>query len=106
MSQPSDSKRIAVITGASRGIGESIARALAHQGRHVVLLARSADKLASVKQAIEAQGGAASVKSCDFADGKAVAATIEAIADEHGRLDILVNNAGITRDGLVLRMSD
>ncbi len=99
-------KRVAVVTGASRGIGEAIARALARQGRHVVLVARSADKLESVRQAIEAAGGSATARSCDMADGKAVSEAIEAIADEYGRLDILVNNAGITRDGLVLRMSD
>jgi len=102
----SNNQRVAVVTGASRGIGEAIARALARQGRHVVLVARSAEKLESVRQAIEADGGRASARSCDFADGQAVAQTIEAIADEYGRLDILVNNAGITRDGLVLRMSD
>jgi len=101
-----NNQRVAVVTGASRGIGEAIARGLARQGRHVVLVARSAEKLESVRQAIEADGGRASARSCDFADGQAVAQTIEAIADEYGRLDILVNNAGITRDGLVLRMSD
>lgn len=99
-------KRVAVVTGASRGIGEAIAKALAKQGRHVVLVARSADKLEAVKQQIESEGGSAAVKACDFADGAAVASVIEAIADEYGRLDILVNNAGVTRDGLVLRMSD
>src|SRR5690606_28936899 len=101
-----NSKRVAVVTGASRGIGEAIARALARQGRHVVLVARSADKLAAVAQAINAAGGSASVKQADMADAAAVTKAIEEVADEHGRLDILVNNAGITRDGLVLRMTD
>ena len=102
----SSTQRIAVVTGASRGIGEAIAGALARQGRHVVLVARSADKLEAVRQAIESHGGRASVQPCDMSDGQAVAAAVETIADDHGRLDILVNNAGITRDGLVLRMSD
>jgi 3-oxoacyl-[acyl-carrier protein] reductase len=99
-------KRIAVVTGASRGIGAAIAQALAKQGRHVILMARNADKLAEVQKAIEAAGGTASCAACDIADGKALAGAIEQIADTHKRLDILVNNAGITRDNLLLRMSD
>ena len=99
-------KRIAVVTGASRGIGAAIAHSLAKQGRHVVLVSRNEEKLEAVRSAIEADGGAASLKACDVGDGEALAATIEGTADEHGRLDILVNNAGINRDGLMLRMSD
>jgi len=99
-------KRVAVVTGASRGIGAAIAVALAAQGRHVVLVARDAEKLEAVKAAIESDGGSAAVKACDVGDGEALRACIEAVADEFGRLDILVNNAGITRDNLVLRMSD
>ena len=106
MTQIPADKRVAVVTGASRGIGQAIALALAKQGRHVVLIARNADKLQAVQQAITADGGSATFKTCDVGDGAALAATIEAIADEFGRLDILVNNAGITRDGLLLRMSD
>jgi len=99
-------KRVAVVTGASRGIGAAIAGALAKQGRHVVLVARSEDKLNEVKSQIESDGGEASVMTCDFSDGAAVAKLIEDVADQHGRLDILVNNAGITRDNLILRMSE
>lgn len=99
-------QRVAVVTGASRGIGAAIALALGRQGRHVVCVARSADKLAEVKSQIEAAGGVASVKSCDIADGAAVTQLIEDVAKERGRLDILVNNAGITKDNLLLRMSD
>jgi len=105
MTTPTE-KRVAVVTGASRGIGAAIAKALAKQGRHVVLVARNADKLAAVQKEITDAGGEASFVSCDLADGKAVEAMIEKIADERGRLDILVNNAGITKDGLLLRMSD
>jgi 3-oxoacyl-[acyl-carrier protein] reductase len=101
-----DVQRIALVTGASRGIGAEIAKALARQGRRVVLMARSADKLGEVQKEIAAAGGQASCVSCDIADSKALEAAIEKIADEHKRLDILVNNAGITRDGLLLRMSD
>ena len=99
-------KRVAVVTGASRGIGEAIAMALAAQGRHVVLVARNETKLNEVKAAIESAGGSASVKTCDVSDGASVTAMIESVAEEFGRLDILVNNAGITRDTLLLRMSD
>jgi Dehydrogenases with different specificities (related to short-chain alcohol dehydrogenases) len=103
--------RVAVVTGASRGIGRAIALRLARpapggQGRHVVLVARSEGPLNDVRAEIEAAGGRASVRTLDLADGAAVASTIEAIAEEHGRLDVLVNNAGITKDGLILRMSD
>lgn len=99
-------KRVAIVTGASRGIGAAIAKAIAADGRHVVCVARNADKLEAVKAEIEAAGGSASVKTCDIADGEAIAAMIDAVAEEQGRLDILVNNAGITRDNLLMRMSD
>jgi len=94
------------VTGASRGIGRAIASALAAQGRHVVAMARSADALESLEGEIASAGGSCSVAACDVGDGAALTAAIEAVADGHGRLDILVNNAGITRDGLLLRMSD
>ncbi len=99
-------KRVALVTGASRGIGASVAIALAKQGRKVVLLARNQDKLNEVAQAITDIGGEAATLTCDISDGAALAAAVERVAEEQGRLDILVNNAGITKDGLLLRMSD
>jgi len=99
-------QRVAVVTGASRGIGEAIAHALAAQGRHVVCVARNAEKLQATAQAIRDAGGLASVMTCDMSDADAITGLIESVAKEHGRLDILVNNAGITRDNLLLRMSD
>ena len=99
-------KRVAVVTGASRGIGRAIAERLATDGRHVVLVARSEGPLADVAGSIEAGGGSASAVTCDMSDRGAVASMIEGVVEAHGRLDILVNNAGITRDNLVLRMSD
>ncbi|MBK7406197.1 MAG: 3-oxoacyl-[acyl-carrier-protein] reductase [Phycisphaerales bacterium] len=98
--------RVAVVTGASRGIGRAIALRLAKDGRHVVLVSRSAAPLAEVKSAIEDGGGEASVCAVDVGERAAWGAAIEGIAKERGRLDILVNNAGITRDNLSLRMSD
>lgn len=112
MTTPAESsapKRVAVVTGASRGIGKSIAMHLADPkgaGRHVVLVSRSEGPLHDVRHAIEAAGGSASVRAVDVGDAKSLAAAIDAIAEQHGRLDILVNNAGITKDGLALRMSD
>lgn len=99
-------KRVALVTGASRGIGRAIALRLAKDGRHVVLMSRSEAPLHDLKGTIEANGGAASVVACDVADPKALAGAVESAADKLGRLDILVNNAGITKDGLALRMSD
>ncbi|MFT3786858.1 MAG: 3-oxoacyl-[acyl-carrier-protein] reductase [Tepidisphaeraceae bacterium] len=99
-------KRVAIVTGASRGIGEAIAKRLAKDGLHVACVARSLDKLNAVVEAIKSAGGSAEAHTCDIADATGLAACIEKIADAHGRLDVIVNNAGITKDGLFLRMSD
>jgi len=99
-------QRVAIVTGASRGIGRAIATRLAADGRHVVLSARSEGPLNELKAEIEGNGGTATVKAVDISDFGALAAMIEGVAEELGRLDVLVNNAGITRDNLILRMSD
>ncbi len=103
-------KRVAIVTGASRGIGAAIAKALASQGRHVVCVARDEAKLNQVKAEIESTsagaGGSAEVKTCDIGEQASIESLIESVFDAHGRLDILVNNAGITRDNLLMRMSD
>ena len=99
-------QRVAIVTGASRGIGRAIATRLAADGRHVVLSARSAGPLNELKAEIEAAGGTATAKPVDISDFTALAAMVESVATELGRIDILVNNAGITRDNLILRMSD
>jgi 3-oxoacyl-[acyl-carrier protein] reductase len=99
-------KRVAFVTGGSRGIGAAIARRLAKDGLHVVAVARSLDKLQQVVDEIKAEGGSAEPMTVDIADAKALAEAIEKVADAHGRLDVLVNNAGITKDGLILRMDD
>jgi 3-oxoacyl-[acyl-carrier protein] reductase len=98
--------RIALVTGASRGIGRAIATRLAKDGRHVVLVSRTAAPLSDLKSQIETAGGKASFKAVDISNAAAFAAAIDEVAEEFGRLDILVNNAGITKDGLLLRMSD
>jgi 3-oxoacyl-[acyl-carrier protein] reductase len=99
-------KRVAVVTGAGRGIGRSIAERLAADGRHVVLVDLAEEGVAEGKAEIERAGGSASTRVADVSDAKAWTATIEDIVGELGRLDILVNNAGITRDNIGLRMSD
>src|SRR5215203_3636632 len=99
-------KRVAFVTGASRGIGAAIAKRLAKDGLHVVAVARSADKLQQVVDEIKSEGGSAEVATCDIAVSKSLSDAIEKIIDAHGRLDVLVNNAGITKDGLILRMED
>ncbi len=101
-----DDARVAIVTGASRGIGRAAALRLARDGRRVVLVARSEGPLTEVRSAIEEAGGSAWVKPVDVGHADALAAAIEEVAGELGRLDILVNNAGITRDNLLLRMSD
>jgi 3-oxoacyl-[acyl-carrier protein] reductase len=99
-------QRVAIVTGASRGIGRAIARRLAADGRQMVLVSRSAGPLESLRDEILAANGSAEIRVCDVADGEAFTGVVEEVASTLGRLDILVNNAGITRDGLVLRMSD
>jgi 3-oxoacyl-[acyl-carrier protein] reductase len=99
-------KRVAIVTGGSRGIGAAIVRQLAKDDVHVIAIARNLDKLKTVIDEITAAGGTAEPLVCDIADSKALAEAIDQIAERHGRLDILVNNAGITRDGLLLRMDD
>ncbi len=98
--------QVALVTGASRGIGRATAIALARCGARVACVARNKEKLAETVQAIQSAGGSAESFECDVTDGAAVQALVDKIADGWGRLDVLVNNAGITRDTLLPRMSD
>src|ERR1044072_4190701 len=97
-------KRVAFVTGGSRGIGAAIVKRLAKDGLHVVAVARNAEKLQQVVAEIKAEGGSAESLVCDIANPKALADAIEKVSEQHGHLDVLVNNAGITKDGLILRM--
>jgi 3-oxoacyl-[acyl-carrier protein] reductase len=95
--------KIALVTGASRGIGQAIAQTLAARGAVVIAAARG-DNAAGTVAAIEQAGGRAEVASVDVTDSAAVDAMVAAVLERHGRIDILVNNAGIARDQLMLRM--
>jgi len=104
--KPLDGK-VAIVTGASRGIGKAIAQRLAAEGAAVALLARSADKVEAVAAEIrEGTGGSAIGIACDVCSSDSVQAAVDAVRREFDHIDILVNNAGITRDSLLLRMSE
>ena len=98
--------KIALVTGAGRGIGKAIAESLAASGHTVICVSKNPSSCGGVAEAIKANGGNAVARPVDVSDGKAVAAACEEILKEFGCVDILVNNAGITKDGLVMRMSD
>ena len=95
--------KIAIVTGASRGIGRAIAQMLAARGAVVVAAARG-DNAAGTVAAIREAGGRAEPATVDVSDAAAVEAMVSAVLERHGRVDILVNNAGIARDQLLLRM--
>ena len=98
--------QVAVVTGAGRGIGRAIALKFAAAGADVVCVSRTVENSEKVAAEIRALGRKAWAFAVDVADSKAVAAAGEKILAEAGRVDILVNNAGITRDGVLMRMSD
>jgi len=100
------SGQTAIVTGASRGIGKSIALALGKAGAKVACIARNEAKLKETVDEIAAAGGAAEAFALNVTDSEAVQQLVEKIALQWERLDIVVNNAGITRDTLLPRMSD
>src|SRR4030081_1050774 len=96
--------KVAVVTGASQGIGRDTALALAAAGAKVAVAARNEEKLASLVQEISAAGGEGFAVKMDVADLEQVKTGFKQVLEKFGRLDILVNNAAITRDGLAVRM--
>jgi 3-oxoacyl-[acyl-carrier protein] reductase len=99
-------QQIAVVTGAGRGIGRAIALKFADEGADVVCVSRTAENSGKVADEVKAKGRRAWAVALDVADPAAVTAAAEQILREPGRVDILVNNAGVTRDNLLMRMSE
>lgn len=101
------SGKVALVTGASRGIGRAVAERMAAEGAHVVLnFASREDAAREVLAGIERAGGAGSLERFDVGDAGQVDAAVRKILEERGRIDILVNNAGITRDNLLMRLTE
>ena len=98
--------KIAIVTGASQGIGETIAVEMAKSGANVFCLARNKNALDSTINKIISNGDKASAYSCDISDNEQFNNIVTDIFKEYGSIDILVNNAGITNDTLLMRMSD
>lgn len=96
--------RVALVTGASQGIGHDIALTLAEGGATVAAAARNQEKLQALVQEIESTGGKAAPFQLDVASEDAIKSTVKTIIAQFGKIDVLVNNAGITRDQLFMRM--
>ena len=99
--------QVAIVTGASRGIGKAVAQALAAEGATVIINYNgSAEAAEAVATDIRSQGGMAETVKCNVADFAESEAFVKAVTGKYGRVDILVNNAGITRDNLIVRMTE
>lgn len=99
--------KVALVTGASRGIGREIAMTLAKEGASVIINYNgSRERAEEVKNSIESEGGKAFLYPCDVSDFQSCETMAKDIVKTHGRLDILVNNAGITRDNLIMKMKE
>jgi 3-oxoacyl-[acyl-carrier protein] reductase len=98
--------QIAMVTGASQGLGKTCAVRLGNCGATVICVARNAEKLAGTVAEIESAGGTAIAMPCDVGSRESVSALFEQVSEKFGKLDIIVNNAGVTRDTLLPRMTD
>src|SRR6266481_2073472 len=98
--------QIAVVTGAGRGIGRAIALRFAGEGADIACVSRTAENSEKVANEVRALGRKAWAHALDVSDAASVTAASEGILNEAGRVDILINNAGVTRDGLLMRMSE
>ena len=105
MSEEKENSRIAVVTGAGRGIGKRIAQGLAKDGLHVICISKSESSCGGTAQEINADGGKAEAIAVDVASSNEITKACEEILQKYECVDVLVNNAGITRDGTMHRMT-
>ena len=98
--------KIAIVTGASQGIGKTTAELFSKSGAHVVCIARNEKKIKNLANTISKNGHSASYITCDISDSDLLQNTVKSVINDYGKIDILINNAGITRDSLVLRMKN
>ena len=98
--------KVAVVTGASSGLGQQFARTLSEQGCDVAILARRKERLEEFSKELKQNGHDCLSVSCDVTDEESIKNAIKAVVDHFGKIDILVNNAGITKDNLIGRMKD
>jgi len=98
--------KVAIVTGASRGIGKVIAEEIAQVGAKVVCVSRSQNDIDNVANNINNNGGNAIAIACDISNGKQYLELAKSVIEKFGSIDILVNNAGVTKDGLIMRMSE
>ncbi len=98
--------KVAIVTGASRGIGEAIAKQLSSCGAKIILIARNSDQLVAVKETIISNGGIAESMAGDVSNLNSISEIVTNTIDKWGRIDILVNNAGIARDNIIMRMKE
>ena len=98
--------KVAIVTGASRGIGEAIAKQLSSCGAKIILIARNSDQLLAVKETIISNGGIAESIAGDVSNLNSISEIVTNTIDKWGQIDILVNNAGITRDNIIMRMKE
>ena len=98
--------KVAIVTGASRGIGEAIAKQLSSCGAKIILIARNSDQLVAVKETIISNGGIAESIAGDVSNLNSISEIVTNTIDKWGQIDILVNNAGIARDNIIMRMKE
>ena len=99
-------EKVAIVTGASRGIGEAIAKQLSSCGAKIILIARNSDQLVAVKETIISNGGIAESMAGDVSNLNSISEIVTNTIDKWGQIDILVNNAGIARDNIIMRMKE